>query len=576
MLRSRPNKRAALPQTEWIGQRDHGYHSKHKRKKENQISHHTLILGFMTIATFLEVVYLSSLGAFRNSDIWNSMFGRSFRFSSILDSTIDNYYSRAHIKSPVPLIVGGSDGSGTRAFVQVLELLDVPMVVDDRGTMDVHAKELFQGRGWPALISKVLNYTHSATYDLEFLPEDVKTLCMTELNTLMEDLESRGTSRHESSPGSPRSSAASWGFKAPVSQLLLPFFRKQLPAFKFLHIIRDGRDVALSDNHSPVRKFYSYYYEDAVDRNYKMKLDDFGDNARAQIEAMQLWNDWNKAIFEYGKRYSDGKTFEVLVMRTEDFLDYPFESVVKLADFVGSPKTPHDLCCISRQVASDLGQSDSGGRAAHAFGGFGSIADFEQIRERFEQFVPKEAQKAWERKHPDKSFDDVKKALLTTVEQHEEYAASGNNTKRGGSGSIRRRLVENDDKIDVFVNFNRQRKEALPANVPGGGDVKSGENLRNTGAAHQSYDQVMRMQKLLEERRKVRLAPKSESAEDVKQRYGKWIKNLEGNPMLSERLHREGRESLRIFGYEPQEAFMDAQSMSWSCDSTIVCQNSEK
>ena len=49
------------------------------------------------------------------------------------------------------VVVGGSDGSGTRSVVALLEKLGVFMVVDDRGTNDVHAAEM---GGWPPVVRK--------------------------------------------------------------------------------------------------------------------------------------------------------------------------------------------------------------------------------------------------------------------------------------------------------------------------------------------------------------------------------------------------------------------------------------
>lgn len=51
------------------------------------------------------------------------------------------------------LMVGGTDGSGTRSVVDLLENLGVMMAVDDEGTMDVHGEEM-QG-GWPPIVKKV-------------------------------------------------------------------------------------------------------------------------------------------------------------------------------------------------------------------------------------------------------------------------------------------------------------------------------------------------------------------------------------------------------------------------------------
>ena len=67
------------------------------------------------------------------------------------------------------LLVGGSDGSGTRAFVDVLRELGAVVVADDRESFDVHAQALFRHRGWPGLIHNVLNYTHTADYEYEDL-----------------------------------------------------------------------------------------------------------------------------------------------------------------------------------------------------------------------------------------------------------------------------------------------------------------------------------------------------------------------------------------------------------------------
>jgi len=49
-------------------------------------------------------------------------------------------------------------------------------------------------------------------------------------------------------PGQP------WGWKEPRSIYLLPFLHRHLPAFRFLHVIRDGRDMALAANQNQLNK----------------------------------------------------------------------------------------------------------------------------------------------------------------------------------------------------------------------------------------------------------------------------------------------------------------------------------
>lgn len=506
------------------------------------------IIGCLLFLVSLEIGYIISIGAFADGEVWAFFFGTATSTSTNQKSTystirvpgnvrpIDNYYSRPHIRKPVPLIVGGSDGSGTRAFVQILEHLNVPILVQDRGTMDVHANEMYDGQGWPALVSRVLNATRSASYDLEDIPDPVLRSAKTEIGKFIKSVQAAGRAIVGAGSGETWATSVSWAFKAPVSILLLPLFREQLPAIKVLHIVRDGRDVALSDNHSPVQKFYTDFYPDAEARHKALlEYEEFGQGARNHIKAMQLWNDWNKQVYEYGVRYSDGKTLDVLVMRTEDLLHYPLESVALLADFVGSLKTSQQLCCLSRMSATDLGQSG----VAHLdelveAGAPGLLAhrmydphDFQQIRKRFIQFAPGKERK-------DTSVHGRK-----LLEEH----------------------LNNDDKSDLFKSGGKMAS----ASHPGNGVVSPG------------FNQAARMQQLLREKRAMaaqRPPERAQNEEEVKSRYGKWMNTLSKDPTLSSHLHTEGRESLSLFGYEPPRDFMDIHphpELLTTCDNSVVC-----
>lgn len=45
-----------------------------------------------------------------------------------------------------------------------------------------------------------------------------------------------------------------WGWKSPRSIYLLPYFHAKFPDLKFIHVLRDGRDMALSKNQNQLRK----------------------------------------------------------------------------------------------------------------------------------------------------------------------------------------------------------------------------------------------------------------------------------------------------------------------------------
>ena len=278
---------------------------------------------------------------------------------------IDNYYSRTHITRDsigmkVPLVVGGSDGSGTRAFVDILGHLGVPMLVDDSGTMDVHGKALFGGRGWPPLATAILQETRSSNYNFEDLPKNLQDLTLREIKKLHQGFINRGETllervRVQNISGT--SNLITYGFKAPVTMLLVPVLQQVMGPLKFLHIVRDGRDVAMSQNQSPVKKFFNDSYSDAQLR-IKKYTGDF-----TPVLGMQLWNDWNTGLLEYEQKHADGKSFDFLVMRTEDLLnpEKKFKSLIQLADFVGSQKTMKELCCMSRKAVVDMGVSGSAG-----------------------------------------------------------------------------------------------------------------------------------------------------------------------------------------------------------------------
>lgn len=524
---------------------------------------HALALGSLLLVTIVEVLYVLSSGGLYEGGIvpnnhWDRIISPPHRSGSLrgqeippdeptpdhsLDSPIDDYYRRPHIDSgpPVPLIVGGSDGSGTRAVVQLLEDLGVTMVVEDKGTQDVHAKELSGGEGWPGLVSKILNWTHSPDYELDDLPQKISSVASSELGSLLKNIAVAATVlTNVKGKAGGNASYVSFGFKAPVSMLLLPFFRRELPAFKMIHVVRDGRDVAFSENHSPVSKFYDIYFPiSSPQRERALHANsDLGWDAMNQIKAMQLWNDWNKQVYDYGRRHADGRTLDILVLRSEDLLDDTYAAVTKVADFVGSSKTPTELCCLSRRGVKDFGASydKSTLNEPHFF----DSANFEAIRGRFHRFAPK----------------------------------ATNDAATGSWDAIRQKMVQ-QPKND---HFRRRRLDGMFEYGPNHEESKGSIILRDSARRIMSVDSKARSE--LEQRNSKELdfnqmsqfyKRRNRNPKEVRQRYGKWVGILERNPVLSERLHQEGKDALRSFGYSPRQAFMDLKNTAADCDETVVC-----
>ena len=68
------------------------------------------------------------------------------------------------------------------------------------------------------------------------------------------------------------------------------FFIELIPNFKFLHVVRDGRDIAFSKNQGPVEKFYNDMYTTNADLHLPITH-----------KAIKLWSDWNSQVYQFSQ-----------------------------------------------------------------------------------------------------------------------------------------------------------------------------------------------------------------------------------------------------------------------------------
>ena len=92
-----------------------------------------------------------------------------------------NTPSSLHSKSV--LVVGGTDGSGTRRVVEILTQLGVSMVSEDPETFDIHADAV---GGWPTIVTPIIQQTKSLFYDPTQLPRVLQSKMEGYLTTLLE------------------------------------------------------------------------------------------------------------------------------------------------------------------------------------------------------------------------------------------------------------------------------------------------------------------------------------------------------------------------------------------------------
>lgn len=125
-----------------------------------------------------------------------------------------------------PLVIGGTGGSGTRVVARIARLGGRYMGRERNETEDCPRFARFD---WQ--------------WGLRYLELGAGT-AMTE--AFDEVVAAHLAERPDGAP---------WGWKHPQSYLLLPFLRRRFPQMRFIHVLRDGRDVALSDNRLQLNRY---------------------------------------------------------------------------------------------------------------------------------------------------------------------------------------------------------------------------------------------------------------------------------------------------------------------------------
>ncbi len=144
-----------------------------------------------------------------------------------------------------PIIVGGTGGSGTRVVQALLEHAGIFMgkrLNEPKDAMDFD--EFFANS-----IPQILRETRRVDYRLEDLPQPLVSRKLTRLREIARKFRADCPD-----------DAAGWGFKHPRSIFMLPFLQRIFPNLSFVHVLRDGRDMATSKNQNQLLTLYKPLY----------------------------------------------------------------------------------------------------------------------------------------------------------------------------------------------------------------------------------------------------------------------------------------------------------------------------
>jgi len=203
-----------------------------------------------------------------------------------------------------PVVVGAVGGSGTRVVGGWLREAGVQL-----GGPANQAGDALRLR--PLFLSHVVPYWREAL-DADAFRRD--------LGRLLAD------HRRSMDPSRP------WGWKNPGSLYLLPLLDRALPGMRFIHVVRHGLDMALSDNRNPLRK-----YGDAVVGSGWRDLP-------PPLAAARLWARANARAADYGRAM--GRRYHRL--RYEDLCDDPGRVFGELAAFLDLPAPAGDWDALVR------------------------------------------------------------------------------------------------------------------------------------------------------------------------------------------------------------------------------------
>lgn len=132
-----------------------------------------------------------------------------------------------------------------------------------------------------------------------------------------------------------------WGWKEPRSIYLLPFFDAAMPTLRFVHFVRDGRDMAFSDNQTQLIKHGA-----AV-------LDSGMRELKKQHQSIALWNVVNQRAADYGEGVLRDRYLRV---RFEDLCSDPGRTARLVYEFLGLSGDPEGVARAEVSPPKTLGR----------------------------------------------------------------------------------------------------------------------------------------------------------------------------------------------------------------------------
>ena len=225
-----------------------------------------------------------------------------------------------------PLVIGATGGSGTRVVARIARHAGY-----DLGT---YLNEAGDALAFQSFFD---------TWTNQFVRAGRRGLSKMDRAEMEKDFEA-ALSKHLSG-----STGSRWGWKAPRSIYWLPFLYRRFPGLKFVHIVRDGRDMALSNNQNQVRK-----HGGAVLNLLERLINPL------PVRSILVWDRINERTAEFGETKLGGN---YQLVHFEDLCQNPIETTTGLLRFLGAELDARSIAGLEVSPPTTLGRWKSAPRA---------------------------------------------------------------------------------------------------------------------------------------------------------------------------------------------------------------------
>lgn len=203
-----------------------------------------------------------------------------------------------------PNVVGATGGSGTRSIARVLARAGMYIGTNLNRSVDALDFGDYSDRWIDAFLARPTGGDE--------LEEAMRTDLEATLRRHLRDLDGTGLP---------------WGWKEPRSIFLLPFFHRHLPGLRFLHFVRDGRDMAFSSNQNQLRKHGTSLLGELSP-------------APEPVQSIAVWSSVNLAAARYGATVLGPRYLRI---RFEDLCADPATVIERVLVFFGLRGDPTAL-----------------------------------------------------------------------------------------------------------------------------------------------------------------------------------------------------------------------------------------